>query len=72
MIRALNLSFIDIAGICMEPLVHEPNIKNDNSQINRGSTIWINEVFLTLMENETFLPQKWYQLIMYVNELNYT
>ncbi len=41
MIRTLDLNFIDIVGIRVQPLVHVPNIKNDNSQINRGSTIKI-------------------------------
>ncbi len=46
MTRTLNLTFVEKAGIRVEPLVHVKNIKNDNSQINRGNTIWINEVFL--------------------------
>ncbi len=47
--RTLDLNFVDIVGIRVEPLVHVPNIKkNDNSQINRGSTIKINHFFITL------------------------
>ncbi len=48
MTRTLDLNFVDIVGIRVEPLVHVPNIKNDNSQINRGSTIKINHFFITL------------------------
>ncbi len=48
MTRTLNLNFVEIAGIRVEPLVYVPNIKNGNSQINRGSTIWSNAIVLTL------------------------
>ncbi len=49
--RTLDLNFVDIVGIRVEPLVHVLNIKNDNSQINRGSTIKINHFFITLIQS---------------------
>ncbi len=54
MTGTLHSNFFEIAGIKVETLdnVHEPNInENDNSEIYRGTTIWIiNEVFLTLIK----------------------
>ncbi len=38
MSRTLDLTFVDIVGIRVEPLIHVQNIKNDTSHINRGST----------------------------------
>ncbi len=46
--RTFDLNFVDSVGIRVEQLVHVPNIKNNNSQIYRGSTIKIDQVFLTL------------------------
>ncbi len=37
--RTLNVNFIDIVGISMEPLAHLRNMKNNNSQIKRGRTV---------------------------------
>ncbi len=49
MTRALDLNFVDIVGIRVKPLVHVPNIKKMTiHKINRGNTIKINRVFLTL------------------------
>ncbi len=48
--RTLDLNFVDIVGIRVEPLVHYQTLKNDNSQINRGSTIKINHFFITLSQ----------------------
>ncbi len=46
MTRTLDLNFVDIVGIRVKPLIQ--TLKNDNSQINRGSTIKISHFFLTL------------------------
>ncbi len=48
MTRTLDLNFVDIVGIGVEPLVHFQTLQNDNSQINRGSTIKINHFYITL------------------------
>ncbi len=48
MARTLDLNFVDIVGIRLEPLVQYQILKNGNSQIDRGSTIKIIHFFITL------------------------
>ncbi len=43
----LDLNFVDNVGMRVEPLIMYQILKNDNSEINRGSTIKINHFFLT-------------------------
>ncbi len=58
MTRTLDLNFVDIVGIRVELLVHVPNINNDNSQINSGSTIKINHFSITLNQVNNMVVQK--------------
>ncbi len=50
MTRTLDLNFVDIVGIRMEPLVHVPNINKMtiHNSIEGACTIKINHFFLTL------------------------
>ncbi len=48
MTGTFDLNVVDIVGIIREPLVYVPGtLKNNNSQINRGSNIKISHFFLT-------------------------
>ncbi len=65
----LDVNCVDIVGIRVKSLVHISNIKNDNSQINRGSTIKINHFFLTLrhLVSLTYMPPFVYLSIIQIN-----